>query len=139
MARDLATRWGQTLRTPVIASPDGPATTASVASAAIATPALCGRLTVSALSGVRVGPSPDWMAQRLTMAGMRPISNVVDASNLVMLELGQPTHPYDAAHVAGRHLGVRAARVGETLTTLDGVERPLAQPGRGLGLSLIHI
>ena len=133
VARDLATRWGVGLRSPEIASPDGPATTASVASAAIATPALCGRLTVSALRGVRVGPSPDWMAQRLTMAGMRPISNVVDASNLVMLELGQPTHPYDAARVAGGHLGVRAARVGETLTTLDEVERPLAQPGRGLG------
>jgi len=64
---------------------------------------------------------------------MRPISNVVDASNLVMLELGQPTHPYDAAHVAKRVLRARRARAGETLTTLDGVERSLARAGRGLG------
>jgi len=64
---------------------------------------------------------------------MRPISNVVDASNLVMLELGQPTHPYDASRVAGRTLRVRAAHPGETLVTLDGVERSLATPGRGLG------
>jgi phenylalanyl-tRNA synthetase beta chain len=64
---------------------------------------------------------------------MRPISNVVDASNLVMLELGQPTHPYDAARVAVRTLRVRAARKGETVVTLDGVERTLAKPGHGLG------
>jgi phenylalanyl-tRNA synthetase beta chain len=64
---------------------------------------------------------------------MRPISNVVDASNLVMLELGQPTHPYDAARVVGRTLRARRARAGETLTTLDGVERSLAVGGRGLG------
>ena len=64
---------------------------------------------------------------------MRAISNVVDASNLVMLELGQPTHAYDAAHVAGRTLRARRARPGETLETLDGVERQLATTGRGLG------
>ncbi len=64
---------------------------------------------------------------------MRPISNVVDASNLVMLELGQPTHPYDAALVAGHALRARRAQPGETLVTLDGVERVLAMSGRGLG------
>jgi phenylalanyl-tRNA synthetase beta chain len=64
---------------------------------------------------------------------MRAISNVVDASNLVMLELGQPTHAYDAAHVAGRTIRARRARRGETLVTLDGIERQLATAGRGLG------
>ena len=62
----------------------------------------------------RVGPSPDWMARRLTLAGMRPINNVVDASNYVMLDLGQPTHPYDLDLVGGGGLRVRAARPGET-------------------------
>lgn len=133
VARDLATRYGRALRTPPLARPGSATATASVAGAGIDAPDLCGRLTVSVLRGVRVGPSPAWVARRLQGAGMRPISNVVDASNLVMLELGQPTHPYDAARVAGRTLRARRARTGETLTTLDGVERTLAVGGRGLG------
>jgi len=133
VARDLATRFETPLRLPALAAPNGDDDTASVARASLSAPDLCGRLTVSVLRNVTVGPSPAHLAQRLTMAGMRPISNVVDASNLVMLELGQPTHPYDGAHVANMTLGVRAARSGEQLETLDGVARPLAQPGRGLG------
>ncbi|HEY5438940.1 MAG TPA: phenylalanine--tRNA ligase subunit beta, partial [Acidimicrobiales bacterium] len=92
-----------------------------------------GRLTVSVLRHVKVGESPEWVKRRVLSAGMRPISNVVDASNLVMLELGQPTHPYDAHHVGQRTLRARRARLGETLETLDGVERTLATAGRGLG------
>jgi len=133
VARDLAARFGVPLCLPDAVLPNGTTPTNASASASLEAPALCGRLTVSLLENVVVGPSPAHLAQRLTMAGMRPISNVVDASNLVMLELGQPTHPYDADHVSGRTLGVRAARVGESLETLDGVVRPLAQPGRGLG------
>ena len=74
-----------------------------------------------------------WLARRLTMAGMRPINNVVDASNYVMLELGQPTHPYDLARLPGAGLRVRRARPGEVLETLDGIARTLGVPGRGLG------
>lgn len=133
VARDLATRLGRPLREPAIAAPDDTEPSSSFAAARIDDPDLCGRLTVSVLRNVAVRPSPAHLARRLTMAGMRPISNVVDASNLVMLELGQPTHPYDAAHVAKRTLAARRAHVGEVLTTLDGVERMLAQPGRGLG------
>ncbi len=133
IARDLAARFGQVLRLPAAALPDDGAPTSSLATATIAAPDLCGRLTLSVLTDVVVGPSPQHLAQRLTMAGMRPISNVVDASNLVMLELGQPTHPYDASLVAGSSIGVRRARSGESLQTLDDVTRPLAQPGRGLG------
>ncbi len=133
VARDLAARYGRALRVPLLGSPSGDRATAEVAGAGIDSPELCQRLTVSLLRGVRVGPSPTWVAQRLSAAGMRPISNVVDASNLVMLELGQPTHPYDADHVAGRTLRVRAARAGESLVTLDGVARELARAGRGLG------
>ena len=83
--------------------------------------------------GCRSARRPDWLARRLTLAGMRPINNVVDASNYVMLELGQPTHPYDLDRLAGHGLVVRRARPGETLTTLDGVERTLGRPGPGLG------
>ena len=133
VARDLAVRLGRELRTPALATPDGPESTDVVATATIEDPELCGRLTVSVLRDVVVRPSPTHLARRLEAAGMRPISNVVDASNLVMLELGQPTHPYDAAHVAGRTLRARRARPGESLETLDGVSRELARPGRGLG------
>ena len=133
VARDLATRLGRTLRTPELSVPDETDATASYAAAGIDDPDLCGRLTLSVLRDVVVRPSPAHLARRLSLAGMRPISNVVDASNLVMLELGQPTHPYDAAHVARRTLRARRARPGESLVTLDDVERPLARPGRGLG------
>ncbi len=133
VARDLAVRLRRPLRGPVLASPNVTETSDSFAKAGIDDPESCGRLTVSVLRNVRVALSPSWVAQRLQHAGMRPISNVVDASNFVMLELGQPTHPYDAASVAGHTIRVRRARPGETLTTLDGVERVLATPGRGLG------
>jgi phenylalanyl-tRNA synthetase beta chain len=133
VARDLSTRLRRPLRTPTVASPNVRTRSDSFAAAAIEAPDLCGRLTVSVLRNVVVGPSPSWVAQRLLNAGMRPISNVVDASNFVMLELGQPTHPYDAARVAGHTLKARRARSGETLTTLDGVARELARQGRGLG------
>ena len=92
----------------------------------VESPDLCPRLTVTVLDDVVVGPSPRWIAQRLLLAGMRPINNVVDASNYVMLELGQPTHPYDLARLPGRGLSVRRAREGEILVTLDGVERTSA-------------
>ncbi len=134
VARDLATRLNRTLRSPRVATTHSTTmTTADVASAGIDDPYLCGRLVVSVVRGVHVGPSPVWVTRRLESAGLRPISNVVDASNLVMLEMGQPTHPYDASRVAGRTLRARRARPQERLITLDGVTRDLARAGRGLG------
>jgi phenylalanyl-tRNA synthetase beta chain len=93
----------------------------------------CPRFTARVLTGVEVAPSPAWLARRLTRAGMRPINNVVDASNYVMLELGQPTHPYDLDRLGGHGLVIRRARPAETMTTLDGIERTLGRPGPGLG------
>lgn len=83
----------------------------------------CGRFTATVISGVEVKPSAGWMAERLLRAGMRPINNVVDVSNYVMLELNQPNHAYDLASLGGGGFRIRCARDGETVTTLDGVER----------------
>lgn len=87
---------------------------------------LCGRFVARVLDGVVVGPSPRWLADRLTALGMRPINNVVDVSNYVMLELGQPSHTFDLAQVAGSRIRVRWAREGETIETLDGQVRSLS-------------
>ncbi|HEY3187807.1 MAG TPA: phenylalanine--tRNA ligase subunit beta, partial [Solirubrobacteraceae bacterium] len=86
---------------------------------------LCPRFTARVFEDVTIGPSPPWLKARLMAAGQRPINNVVDITNYVMLLTGQPMHAFDADLVAGGKLVVRRARDGETLTTLDGVERPL--------------
>ncbi|MBA2301159.1 MAG: phenylalanine--tRNA ligase subunit beta, partial [Acidobacteria bacterium] len=74
---------------------------------------------------VQVGPSPSWLAERLEAAGVRPINNIVDVTNYVMLEMGQPMHAFDLERLAGGRLAIRRTRSGETLTTLDGVTRTL--------------
>lgn len=78
-----------------------------------------------AIAGVKVGPSPQWMQDRLSAVGLRPINNLVDVGNYVMLELGQPLHVFDAKKIGGRKIVVRRAADGESLTTLDGKERQL--------------
>jgi phenylalanyl-tRNA synthetase beta chain len=88
-------------------------------------PVLCGRFVARVFDDVRIGPSPAKIANRLRALGMRPINNVVDVSNYVMLELGQPSHAFDLATVTGGALRVRRAREGETLVTLDEVTRKL--------------
>jgi phenylalanyl-tRNA synthetase beta chain len=85
----------------------------------------CGRFTAAVISGVQIAPSPEWMARRLTNAGMRPINNVVDVSNYVMLELGRPNHTYDRARLAASGIRVRRALDQETIVTLDGTSRTL--------------
>jgi phenylalanyl-tRNA synthetase beta chain len=130
IARDLAARLGLPFALP---EPPAPALSGipvtDTARASVEDLDLCPRLTVSVLSDVVVGPSPRWIAERLTLAGMRPINNVVDASNYVMLERGQPTHPYDIARLGGRGLIVRRAEAGETVETLDGVTRTVGDTG----------
>ena len=88
-------------------------------------PTLCGRFVATVLRGITVGTSPQWLADRLMLAGMRPLNSIVDISNYVMLELGQPNHTFDLATVPDGHLRVRRAVPGETLTTLDGLKREL--------------
>ncbi|MDQ6919744.1 MAG: phenylalanine--tRNA ligase subunit beta, partial [Candidatus Dormibacteraeota bacterium] len=105
-----------------------PPPAAELIEVAIEVPDLCSRFVAVPVSGVKVGPSPDWVQRRLRAAGVRPISNVVDATAYVMLEYGKPTHVFDAAKVSGRQLHVREARDGESLLCLDGQERRL-RPG----------
>ncbi len=134
IARDLAARLGLPFSAPE--PPDPPPSgrpVEALATATLESPDLCPRLTVTVLGDVVVGPSPRWIARRLLLAGMRPINNVVDASNYVMLELGQPTHPYDLSLLPGRGLLVRRAHQGETVVTLDGVARAVGVRGRSLG------
>ena len=121
VARDLAARLGVplTLPDPAVAIA-GPSTGVEVT---IVDEKGCGRFTARVITGVRVTGSPAWMAERLTRAGMRPINNVVDVSNYVMLELGQPNHTYDLAKLEGGGFRIRKARDGEKIVTLDEVER----------------
>jgi len=95
------------------------------ASVEIADPEVCLRFTARVFLDVAVGPSPLWLKQRLVAAGQRPISNVVDITNYVMLATGQPLHAFDLDEVRGERIVVRRARDGETMTTLDDVERRL--------------
>ncbi|MFQ5808583.1 MAG: phenylalanine--tRNA ligase subunit beta [Armatimonadota bacterium] len=85
----------------------------------IADPDLCPRYSARLIRGVKVGPSPQWLRQRVIAAGMRPINNVVDATNLVMWELGQPLHAFDCDLLRGAKIIVRRARPGEEITTID--------------------
>ena len=88
-------------------------------------PESCPRYMASVIRGVTIGPSPEWLAMRLRAIGQRPINNVVDATNFVLHELGQPLHAFDLAKLGGQAIIVRKAKAGEKLVTLDGVTREL--------------
>ena len=98
---------------------------ASLTSVEIKDPDLCPRYAARLVRGVKIGPSPDWLAKRLETIGQRPINNVADITNYVLHELGQPLHAFDFEKLGGRRIVVRRAAPGEKLKTLDGVERTL--------------
>ncbi|MBU3688242.1 MAG: phenylalanine--tRNA ligase subunit beta [Acidimicrobiales bacterium mtb01] len=123
VARDLAARFEVPFRQPSGAvAATGPTRSATVE---IVAGDRCPRFTTVVISGIRVAESPDWMKSRLAAAGMRPINNVVDVSNYVMLETNQPNHAYDFDTLGGGGFRIRVAGDGEAMTTLDGVERTL--------------
>ncbi|HNT06094.1 MAG TPA: phenylalanine--tRNA ligase subunit beta, partial [Anaerolineae bacterium] len=131
IAREVAALTGQRLRLtePTMVS-TGQAVEGQVG-IEIADPDLCSRYSATLIKGVKVGPSPLWLERRLRLAGLRPVNNIVDITNYVMLELGQPLHAFDYQRLVQRAGGarpiitVRRARPGEKLTTLDHVERQL--------------
>jgi phenylalanyl-tRNA synthetase beta chain len=122
VAREVRAHFGGEIRLPPMAVSAAPAATLRVA---IEDREGCFTYAGRVVEGVRVGPSPDWVRTRLEAAGLRSINNVVDVTNLVLLELGQPLHAFDLAKVRGGVVRVRAAQAGERLVTLDGVERKL--------------
>ena len=93
----------------------------------IENPGLCYRYVGAVVENVRVKPSPRWMRERLRLCGVRPINNLVDITNYVMLEYGQPMHCFDSKYVNGGHITVRNAKAGEEIETLDGVQRTLSE------------
>jgi len=123
VARDLAARLGLPFRLPAPGVAASGSASGELVTVEIVDPDRCGRFTARVLRGVTVGPSDPTIANRLTLLGMRPINNVVDVSNYVMLELGQPSHPYDLARLGGPGFRVRRARDGESIRTLDDVQR----------------
>jgi phenylalanyl-tRNA synthetase beta chain len=131
VAREVAALTGQTLRLPAhTVQAEGPSIEGRVR-VAIEDPRLSRRYAAALLEGVKIAPAPGWMQRRLTYAGMRPISNIVDITNYVMLEWGQPLHAFDYDALLKRSGGkpptitVRSARAGETLRTLDNIDRKL--------------
>lgn len=124
IAREVAALTGARMTVP---EPE-PASTTSAAQVTVEIQDLegCPRYVAGYIEGVTVAPSPRWIAARLLAVGIRPISNVVDVTNYVMMELGHPLHPFDAARVRDRSIVIRRAASGESMKTLDGVERSLA-------------
>ena len=110
---------------PVIAAEASDAHGPVLSGIEITDPAGCPRYVGRVLRGVRVGPSPHWLQQRLQAVGQRPINNVVDVTNFVMLEMGQPLHAFDLNKIDGGRIVVRSARAGESLRTLDDNQREL--------------
>ena len=124
LAREAATAFNLPLR-PLEIDADAPVSAGSRPSAGVTIDdAGCKRYALG-VAAVRIGPSPAWLAERLHQAGVRPINNVVDVTNYVMLEMGHPMHAFDVAKLAGPAIRVRMARAGERLTTLDGQTRAL--------------
>lgn len=130
VAREVAAVLGGEFTVPASTPAEAGTPAADLVSVTIEDPALCPRYTARVIRGVKVGPSPAWLAERVAAAGARPVNNVVDVTNYILFELGQPLHAFDMAKLATRDgkaaITVRPAREGETLRTLDGQDRTLA-------------
>jgi phenylalanyl-tRNA synthetase beta chain len=125
IAREIGALTGESFHVPEVCYEETEKSIDSAASVDIVDSDLCPRYCASLISRIRIAPSPGWLQQRLSSCGMRPINNVVDITNYVMLEYGQPLHAFDYDKLQGQQIIVRRARNGETMTTLDGSERTL--------------
>jgi phenylalanyl-tRNA synthetase beta chain len=128
IAREVAAIYKLPLKAALPKPTEGSTKATDAVQVEIQVPELCGRFTARVIRGVKVQPSPPWLRERLEAAGVASISNVVDISNYVMLELGQPLHTYDYDLVRGHRIVVRKAEPGEKMRTLDGIERTV-DPG----------
>ena len=126
LAREAAVTFGKKLmlHEPVVQAKAG-GDINELAKVVIEDPELCPRYTARMVKNVKIAPSPEWMRERIRNAGMRPINNIVDITNYVMLEYGQPMHAFDFSCVGSGEIHIRCAREGETIRTLDGNERKL--------------
>ena len=127
IAREVAAISGAALQLPTAVIEESQPPASQLASVRIEAEDLCRRFAGRVITGVKVGPSPAWLTERLGSAGIRSISNIVDITNFVMLEYGQPLHAYDLDALSGHTLIARRARPNEALTTLDGTERSLEE------------
>src|SRR4030043_685626 len=125
IAREIAALTGSKLHIPEVSYQELGRAIDLDAAVGVVEPDLCPRYCASLLAGIKVASSPQWMRQRLSACGMRPINNIVDVANYVMLEYGQPLHAFDYNEIRGKQIIVRRAGNGEVITTLDGVERKL--------------
>ena len=125
VAREISARFGLEVRLPDLSEPAGRSVSEPSARVSIEAPDLCPRYAARVMTDVRIGPSPDWLRRRIESVGQRPINNVVDITNFVLHELGQPLHGFDLDLLSERRIVVRPAAAGERLATLDGVDRRL--------------
>ncbi|MCL2014871.1 MAG: phenylalanine--tRNA ligase subunit beta [Defluviitaleaceae bacterium] len=126
IAREIAATYGKPLAMPQIQLKEqASGTAADFVKVDINNETLCQRYIARVVKNVVIKPSPQWLRRRLTLSGIRPINNVVDITNYVMLEYGQPLHAFDIDNIADQHIVVRNAKAGEKFVTLDGTERQL--------------
>jgi phenylalanyl-tRNA synthetase beta chain len=127
LAREVSAIFNRPLTYPDTSAAPSGRTIQEETSVSILAPELCPRYIARLIRGVTIGPSPAWLSQRLLSVGIRSINNVVDVTNFVLMELGQPLHSFDFDTLSGRRIVVRKAETGERMTTLDGQERDLTQ------------
>ncbi len=126
VARDLSALLGKPLKAPALTLTESATEASSKISIRVDDPVGCVRYAARVIEGVTVKPSPQWLQDRLRACGVRPISNIVDVTNYVLFELGQPMHAFDLDQLASAQIIVRRAKAGERLTTLDGKDRELS-------------
>lgn len=119
IAREVAVLWGRSLKLPAAAPREGAANIADLSRVRLECPDLCYRYTARVIRGVKIGPSPSWLVRRLATIGISAINNVVDITNYVLMECGQPLHAFDLAKLAGPEIVVREGRSGEKLVAID--------------------
>ena len=125
MAREAAATLGGSLRYPDTKCTGEQGSVEDYISVEIKKPELCRRYVVRVVTNVKIEQSPWWLQKRLMYAGMRPINNIVDITNYVMLEYGQPIHAFDIRNIKGNYICVDTAVEGELFTTLDGTEKTI--------------